>query len=113
MSVQTKLSHETKEYVKQLRERQKGELHVFHFQEERVTVGVRYTPGHNAARVFVSLAGPSENKFRPKVGEYRVRMAFLEWKQGAGFNGIPYSMLPGFTPYDIAQCIAHTVGNVR
>lgn len=87
MTSNTKLTREMKDYVKQLREKQSGELHVFQYPEKRVTVAVRYIPGHNAARVFVSLASPDEIKFRPKVGEYQVRLAFIEWKSGAWYIG--------------------------
>lgn len=115
MSVQTKLSVWEKSHLKELRADQAGELHVFQYPEKRVTVGVRYIPGHNAARVFVSLASPDETKFRPKVGEFQVRLAFIEWVSGAGYIGCP-KYVPEDARFldriheDLANAVARSLG---
>lgn len=98
MSIQTKLSAWEKSHLKELRGDQGDELQVFHYPERRISVGVRYIPGHNAARVFVSLASPDELKFRRKVGEFHVRKALLEWKSGTGYAG--YVGSPKYVPKD-------------
>lgn len=91
MSVQTKLSTSDKHRLKITRIQQEGLLYVAHYPTQRVTVGVHYVFGHNAARVFVALAGPTETKFRKKVGEYFVRQHFDAWKcRAVNAAGIPY-----------------------
>lgn len=76
MPSNTKLAKPQKQWLKEARVTQPANFKVFHYPENRVTIGVKYTPGHNAAWVFVSLASPDEKKFRAKVGEYFVREAF-------------------------------------
>jgi hypothetical protein len=93
MSSNTKLSKDQKEFLRAMRENQadlsRGEFKVFHYPERRVTIGVKYSEGDNAARVFVSLASPDETKFRKKVGEYNVRSMFDEYLDGLTFTGTP------------------------
>lgn len=100
MSNQTKLSKWHHDDLKQMRKDQENpSFAVFHFPEKRVTVGVKYTPGHNAARTFVSLASPEENKFRKKVGEYHVRHAYSEYLNGlTAYAGNPVMIAKGATP---------------
>lgn len=112
---QTKLSDEDKAFLKELRADQAGELHVFQYPEKRITVGVRYIPGHNTARVFVALASPEETKFRKKVGEYIVRGAFDVWVSGAGYIGCP-KYVPEDARFldriqeDLANAVARSLG---
>lgn len=110
MSNQTKLTSEDREMLKYFRETQGEDFNVFHFPERRVTVGVRYIAGHNAARVFVSLASPDETKFRKKVGEFNVRSDFNVWEKYGYITGIPYAVTEGEDVASIAGSIADTVG---
>lgn len=115
MSIQTKLSTWDKSRLKGLRADQGDELQVFHYPERRISVGVRYIPGHNAARVFVSLASPDETKFRRKVGEFHVREALLAWKNKTGYVGSP-KYVPADArfldrvPEDLANAVARSLG---
>lgn len=113
MSNQTKLTADERELLKQLRNEQSHRLDfdIFHFPERRVTIGMKYTPGHNAARVFVSLASPEETKYRKKVGEFHVRWAFEDYCKGYKHIGVPYGTYQGHnTPRDIAEHVADTLG---
>jgi hypothetical protein len=93
MSSNTKLSPEQKDLLRAMRKSQadlpRGEFKVFHYPDNRVTIGVKYSEGDNAARVFVSLASPDETKFRKKVGEYNVRYAFDDYLEGLITAGVP------------------------
>lgn len=68
--MQTKLAEYQKEYLRDAREYQKG-FRVFHFPEDRCTVGVMVQG--NFARLTVAFCDHSETKYRKKVGEYLVR----------------------------------------
>lgn len=94
MPSNTKLNAHEKVLLKDFRENQanlpRGQFEVFHYPENRVTVGVKYAEGDNAARIFVSLASPDETKFRKKVGEYNVRYGFDDYLSGLTSAGIPF-----------------------
>ncbi len=47
-------------------------------KDKTITVAVQYTPGHNCAKIAVSIASPDEQKARRKVGEYLARIALNE-----------------------------------
>lgn len=116
MSAQTKMSANDKHRLKILRIQQEGLLCVAHYPTLRATVGVHYVFGHNAARVFVALASPSETKFRKKVGEYFVRQYFDAWKyREVSAAGIPYFVQEHERQRldihsRIASSVAHQVG---
>lgn len=115
MSKQTKLSSIEKAHLRDMRSLQEGSgFQVFHFPERRITVGVRYIPGHNCARVFTSIASPEETKYRKKVGEYRVREAYSVYKDGVNtFAGNPYRVVTDTeTHASIAANIAETQGDI-
>lgn len=115
MSKQTKLTKEQKTWLKEVRENHPDTFKVFHSPADRVTIGVKYTPGHNAARVYVSIASPDETKFRKKVGEYNVREALDIYLDSGIQTGIPV-----YVPIDqrkladahevIAESLFETVG---
>ena len=110
MSNQTKLTPGDREMLKHFRENQGEDFNVFHFPERRVTVGVRYIKGHNAARVFVSLASPDETKFRKKVGEFNVRSDFNVWENYGYITGIPHALTGWDNPASIAENVSSIAG---
>lgn len=83
----TKLTAYQKDYLKILREQQKGEnFAVVQTADKLVTVAVWAKPGHNCAQVAVSIASPEEQKARRKVGEYVARYNLAQGKS------IPFRM---------------------
>ena len=72
----TKLTSVQKDWLRNFREEQtKPMIHIFHFPEEGVTVGICQT-GDIMGQFAVSICSRTETKFRKKVGEYNVRCAF-------------------------------------
>lgn len=112
MATQTKLNTFEKLELRDMRDMQDRSFKVFHFPERRITVGVRYIPGHNCARVFTSIASPEENKYRKKVGEYRVRKAFEDYIDGNSFAGNPYRIVADTENHEsVADNIAEATGD--
>lgn len=74
MQSNTKLTQDQKELLQDLRNVQNCDAFaVLQTQDKTITVAVEYTPGHNCAKIAVSVASPDEKKARRKVGEFIAR----------------------------------------